>query len=145
VDLVREQIAVAAGRRLSLDQERMRFRGHAIECRINAEDTRTLMPAPGKITHFHPPGGPGVRVDSAIYSGYTVPPHYDSLIAKLIVHDLDRERCLARLERSLAEFVIDGIPSSIPLQRAILRTDDMRSGRYDTGWMGRFLETWNGE
>ena len=144
IDLIREQIRVAAGQELSLRQDRLRFRGHAIECRINAEDVRTLMPAPGKVTTFHPPGGPGVRVDSAIYSGYTVPPHYDSLIAKLIVHDLDRERCLARLQRSLGEFVIDGIPSSIPLQSAILRTGDMREGRYDTGWLGRFLESWDG-
>ena len=144
VDLVREQLRVAAGEKLNLHQDRTRFRGHAIECRINAEDTRTLMPAPGKVTTFHAPGGPGVRIDSAIYSGYTVPPYYDSLIAKLIVHDLDRARCLERLERSLAEFVIDGIPSSIPLQRAILRTGDMREGRYDTGWLGRFLESWDG-
>ena len=144
VDLLREQIRVAAGEPTSLVQQRMGFRGHAIECRINAEDTKTLMPAPGKVTAFHPPGGPGVRVDSAIYGGYTVPPHYDSLIAKLIVHDQTRERCLRRLARSLDEFVIDGIPTSIPLLRAVLKTGDMQKGDYDTGWLGRFLEDWEG-
>lgn len=144
VDLLREQICVAAGEKLSIKQSQLRFRGHAIECRINAEDTKTLMPAPGKVTTFHPPGGPGVRVDAAIFSGYTVPPHYDSLIAKLIVHDQTRERCLARLARSLDEFVIDGIPTSIPLLRAIIQTGAIRQGDYDTGWLGRFLETWEG-
>ncbi len=139
IDLVREQIRVAMGLPLSVTQEQIRIEGHAIECRINAEDPRTLLPQPGKITAWHPPGGPGVRVDSAIYSGYTVPPYYDSLIAKLIVHDQDRERCLARLERSLAEFVIDGIPSSIPLLRAILAEPDFRDSRFDTGWLERYL------
>ena len=144
VDLLREQIRVAAGEKLSIRQDQLRFRGHAIECRINAEDTRTLMPAPGKVTTFHPPGGPGVRVDSAIFAGYTVPPHYDSLIAKLIVHDQNRERCLIRLQRALDEFVIDGIPTSIPLLRAIIQTSDIRKGDYDTGWLGRFLQNWEG-
>ncbi len=139
VDLVREQISIAMGHPLSLTQETIRIEGHAIECRINAEDPRTLIPQPGRITAYHPPGGPGVRVDSAIYSGYTVPPHYDSLIAKLIVHDQDRARCIARLERSLAEFVIDGIPSSIPLLRAILAAPEFRESRFDTGWLERFL------
>ena len=139
IDLVREQIRIAAGGRLDLRQEDVRFTGHAIECRVNAEDPRTLVPSPGTVTTYHPPGGPGVRVDSALYAGYTVPPYYDSLIAKLIVHDVDRAACIRRLERSLAEYVIDGIPSSIPLLRAILATDDLRSGAFDTGWLGRFL------
>jgi acetyl-CoA carboxylase biotin carboxylase subunit len=139
IDLVREQISVAMGHPLSMTQDQIRIQGHAIECRINAEDPRTLIPHPGRITAWHPPGGPGVRVDSAIYSGYTVPPFYDSLIAKLIVHDQDRERCIARLERSLAEFVIDGIPSSIPLLRAILAEPDFRQSRFDTSWLERYL------
>jgi acetyl-CoA carboxylase, biotin carboxylase subunit len=144
IDLVREQISVAMGHPLSVTQDQVRIQGHSIECRINAEDPETLIPQPGRITAYHPPGGPGVRVDSAIYRGYTVPPHYDSLIAKLIVHDQDRERCIARLERSLAEFVIDGIPSSIPLLRAILAEPDFRESRFDTGWLERYLAARSG-
>ena len=139
IDLVREQLSVAMGHPLSVTQDDIRIEGHAIECRINAEDPETLVPRPGQITAYHTPGGPGVRVDSAIYSGYTVPPYYDSLIAKLIVHDQNRERCLARLERSLDEFVIDGIPSSIPLLRRILADPDFRASRFDTNWLERFL------
>jgi acetyl-CoA carboxylase, biotin carboxylase subunit len=144
IDLVREQIRVAMGHPLSVTQDQVRIQGHSIECRINAEDPETLIPQPGRITAYHPPGGPGVRVDSAIYRGYTVPPHYDSLIAKLIVHDQDRVRCIARLERSLAEFVIDGIPSSIPLLRAILAEPDFRESRFDTGWLERYLAARSG-
>jgi acetyl-CoA carboxylase biotin carboxylase subunit len=139
LDLVREQIRIAAGGRLGLKQADIRFNGHAIECRINAEDPRSLLPSPGKVTSYHPPGGPGVRTDSALYAGYTVPSHYDSLIAKLIVHDVDRAACIRRLERSLDEFVIDGIPCSIPLLRAIFETEDVQAGEFDTGWLGRFL------
>ena len=139
LDLVREQIRIAAGGRLGLRQADIRFNGHAIECRINAEDPRSLLPSPGKVTSYHPPGGPGVRTDSALYAGYTVPSHYDSLIAKLIVHDVDRAACIRRLERSLDEFVIDGIPCSIPLLRAIFETEDVQAGEFDTGWLGRFL------
>ncbi|MEK0084778.1 acetyl-CoA carboxylase biotin carboxylase subunit [Benzoatithermus flavus] len=143
IDLVREQIAIAAGNRLSFAQKDVRFQGHAIEVRINAEDPRTLMPSPGKVTTYHAPGGPGVRMDSALYAGYTVPPFYDSLIAKLIVHDVDRAACIRRLERCLDEVVIDGIPSSVPLHQAIFATDDVRSGEFDTGWLGRFLAGWS--
>jgi acetyl-CoA carboxylase biotin carboxylase subunit len=139
LDLVREQIRIAAGGRLGLKQADIHFNGHAIECRINAEDPRSLLPSPGKVTSYHPPGGPGVRTDSALYAGYTVPSHYDSLIAKLIVHDVDRAACIRRLERSLDEFVIDGIPCSIPLLRAIFETEDVQAGEFDTGWLGRFL------
>ncbi len=139
LDLVREQIRIAAGGRLGLKQADIRFNGHAIECRINAEDPRSLLPSPGKVTSYHPPGGPGVRTDSALYAGYTVPSHYDSLIAKLIVHDVDRAACIRRLERSLDEFVIDGIPCSIPLLRAVFETEDVQAGEFDTGWLGRFL------
>jgi acetyl-CoA carboxylase biotin carboxylase subunit len=143
IDLVREQIKIAAGDKLSFGQDDVAFAGHAIEVRINAEDPRTLMPSPGKVTAFHAPGGPGVRMDSALYAGCTVPPFYDSLIAKLIVHDTDREACIRRLERCLAETVIDGIPSSVPLLQAIFATEDVRRGRFDTSWLGRFLAGWD--
>jgi acetyl-CoA carboxylase biotin carboxylase subunit len=139
IDLVREQIRIAAGGRLSFSQADVRITGHAIECRVNAEDPRSMLPSPGTVTTYHPPGGPGVRVDSALYAGYTVPPYYDSLIGKLIVHDVDRAACIRRLERSLAEYVIDGIPSSIPLLRAVFEEEDVRTGDIDTGWLGRFL------
>lgn len=144
IDLVREQIGLAAGRKLGFAQKDVVFSGHAIEVRINAEDPRTLMPQPGKVTAFHAPGGPGVRMDSALYAGYTVPPFYDSLIAKLIVHDTDREACIRRLERCMAETVIDGIPCSVPLLQAIFATDDVRRGEFDTNWLGRFLAGWTG-
>jgi acetyl-CoA carboxylase biotin carboxylase subunit len=143
IDLVREQLMIAAGHRLSFGQEDVRFRGHAIEVRINAEDPRTLLPSPGKVVAFHAPGGPGVRMDSALYAGYVVPPYYDSLIAKLIVHDVDRPTCIRRLERCLEEVVIDGIPSSVPLLRAIFATEEVRAGAFDTGWLGRFLAGWD--
>jgi acetyl-CoA carboxylase, biotin carboxylase subunit len=143
VDLVREQIRLAAGEPLGFAQRDVRFTGHAIEVRINAEDPRTLLPTPGKVNAFHAPGGPGVRMDSALYAGYTVPPFYDSLIAKLIVHDTDRRAAIRRLERCLEEVVIDGIPSSVPLLRAILATDDVRESEFDTGWLGRFLAGWS--
>ena len=143
VDLVREQIRLAAGEPLSFTQKDVRFTGHAIEVRINAEDPRTLLPTPGKVRAFHAPGGPGVRMDSALYAGCIVPPFYDSLIAKLIVHDVDRRSAIRRLERCLEEVVIDGIPSSVPLLRAILATDDVRDSDLDTGWLGRFLAGWS--
>ena len=144
VDLVREQIKIAAGERLRLVQDQIRLTGHAVEVRVTAEDPRTLAPAPGRVAAYHPPGGPGVRVDSALYAGYTVPPHYDSLIAKLIVHDVDRPQAMRRLERALAEFVIDGMPSSLPLLRAVVASEEVRSGRFDTRWLGQFLEGWRG-
>ena len=143
IDLVREQIRIASGRKLGFAQADVAFAGHAIEVRINAEDPRTLLPSPGKVTAFHAPGGPGVRMDSALYAGYTVPPFYDSLIAKLIVHDTDRDACIRRLERCLAETVIDGIPCSVPLLQAIFATEDVRRGAFDTSWLGRFLAGWN--
>ena len=143
IDLVREQIRLAAGEPLGFTQDDVRFNGHAIEVRINAEDPRTLLPSPGRVTAFHAPGGPGVRMDSALYAGYTVPPYYDSLIAKLIVHDVDRRAAIRRLERCLEEVVIDGISSSVPLLRAILATDDVRESEFDTGWLGRFLAGWS--
>ena len=143
IDLVREQIMLAAGGPLRFAQEDITFTGHAIEVRINAEDPRTLLPAPGRVNAFHAPGGPGVRMDSALYAGYTVPPYYDSLIAKLIVHDVDRRMAIRRLDRCLEEVVIDGIPSTVPLLRAIFATDDVRDAEFDTGWLGRFLAGWS--
>jgi acetyl-CoA carboxylase, biotin carboxylase subunit len=143
IDLVREQIRLAAGEPLGFAQKDVRFTGHAIEVRINAEDPRTLLPTPGRVNALHAPGGPGVRMDSALYAGYTVPPFYDSLIAKLIVHDVDRRAAIRRLERCLEEVVIDGISSSVPLLRAIFATDDVRESDIDTDWLGRFLAGWS--
>ncbi len=140
VDIVREQILIAMGHPLSYKQEDIKFRGHAIECRINAEHPVTFMPSPGMITTFHPPGGPGVRVDSAIYSGYQIPPYYDSLIAKLIVHGQTREDCIQRLRRTLDEFVISGIETTIPLHKRLVNEPDIISGNYDIHWLEKLLK-----
>jgi len=140
IDLVAEQIRIAAGVPFKLRQEEVRLDGHAIELRITAEDPTTLAPRPGRIEAYHPPGGPGVRVDSALYAGAVVPPHYDSLIAKLIVHAPDRATCLKRLLRSLDEYVIEGCGTTIPLLKDLLRAEDVQANRYDTGWLGRFLD-----
>jgi acetyl-CoA carboxylase biotin carboxylase subunit len=139
IDLVIEQIRIAAGAPLSFKQEDIRFQGHAIECRINAEDPRTFRPSPGKITHFHPPGGLGVRVDSGAYAGYTIPPFYDSMIGKLIVHARTRNECLMRLKRALGEFVVDGIDTTIPLFKSLIEQSDIVDGRYDIHWLERHL------
>ena len=137
VDLVREQIRVATGEPLSIRQEDIRFRGHAVECRINAEHARTFVPSPGRIGRYHVPGGPGVRVDSALYDGYIVPPYYDSLIAKLIVHGTDRAECLLRLRRALEEFVIEGVETTLPLHADLVSEPDFVAGRYDIHWLER--------
>ena len=137
VDLVREQIRVATGEPLSIRQEDIRFRGHAVECRINAEHARTFVPSPGRIGRYHVPGGPGVRVDSALYDGYIVPPYYDSLIAKLIVHGADRAECLLRLRRALEEFVIEGVETTLPLHADLVSEPDFLAGRYDIHWLER--------
>jgi len=139
LDLVIEQIRIAAGAPLSLRQEDMRFDGHAIECRINAENPHTFRPSPGTITHFHPPGGLGVRVDSGAYAGYTIPPYYDSLIGKLIVHARTRNECLMRLKRALGEFVVDGIETTIPLFNALIAEPDIVDGNYDIHWLETHL------
>ncbi len=139
IDLVNEQIRVAAGLGLSFTQEEVRFDGHAIECRINAEDPKTFMASPGKITYYHPPGGLGVRVDSAVYQGYTIPPFYDSLIGKLIVHGRNRQECMMRLNRALDEFVVDGIKTTIPLFRDLVHDPDVASGNYDIHWLEKHL------
>ena len=140
IDLVREMLRVASGEPLGFTQEDVKFSGHAIECRINAEHPETFMPSPGKVGDYHAPGGLGVRVDSGLYSGYTVPPHYDSLIAKLIVSGNNRNECLMRLRRSLDEFVIDGLHTSIPLHQRIMEAPAFVSGDYDIHWLGRFVE-----
>ncbi|MHA6719767.1 acetyl-CoA carboxylase biotin carboxylase subunit [Sphingomonas sp. RS6] len=139
MDLVREQIRVAEGHGLSVRQEDLEFRGHAIECRINAEDPRTFAPSPGTITHFHAPGGMHVRVDSGIYSGYRIPPYYDSMIAKLIVYGRTREGCILRLKRALEEFVVDGIKTTIPLHQALLDDPEFQKGEYTIKWLEEWL------
>jgi len=138
-DLVLEQIRVAAGARLAIEQKDVTFHGHAIECRINAENPVSFRPSPGKIVHYHVPGGMGVRVDSAVYQGYTIPPHYDSLIGKLIVHGKSRPECLMRLRRALDEFVVDGVDTTLPLFRALVRDKDILDGAYHIHWLEQFL------
>ncbi|WEX07077.1 acetyl-CoA carboxylase biotin carboxylase subunit [Chelativorans sp. AA-79] len=139
IDLVHEQIRVASGGGLSVRQDDVRFHGHAIECRINAEDPRTFVPSPGTVTHFHTPGGLGIRVDSAVYSGYRIPPYYDSLIGKLIVHGRNRVECMMRLRRALDEFVVDGINSTLPLFRDLVGNVDVANGDYDIHWLENYL------
>ncbi|QIG81214.1 acetyl-CoA carboxylase biotin carboxylase subunit [Stakelama tenebrarum] len=138
VDLVREQIRVAEGEPLSVTQDELEFRGHAIECRINAEDPRTFMPSPGTITYFHAPGGMHVRVDSGIYGGYRIPPYYDSMIAKLIVYGRTREGCIMRLRRALEEFVVEGVKTTIPLHQDLIDDPEFQDGAYTIKW----LEDW---
>ena len=139
VDLVREQIRVAEGHPLSVKQDEIEFRGHAIECRINAEDPRTFTPSPGKVAAYHVPGGMHVRVDSGLYAGYKVPPYYDSMIAKLIVYGRTREGCLLRLQRALDEFVIEGMKTTIPLHQALLDDPEFREGAYTIKWLEEWL------
>ena len=139
IDLVHEQIRVASGGGLSVKQSDIRFHGHAIECRINAEDPRTFAPSPGTISHFHTPGGLGIRVDSGVYSGYRIPPYYDSLIGKLIVHGRNRVECMMRLRRALDEFVVDGIKTTLPLFQRLVGNSDIANGDYDIHWLEKFL------
>jgi acetyl-CoA carboxylase biotin carboxylase subunit len=139
IDLVREQIRVAAGAPLGMTQEEITFNGHAIECRINAENPDTFAPSPGRVTDYHAPGGLDVRVDSALYSGCTVPPYYDSLIAKLVVKGRTRNECLMRLRRALEEYVIGGIQTTIPLHARLIADLDFLNGDYDIHWLERFL------
>jgi acetyl-CoA carboxylase biotin carboxylase subunit len=139
IDIVREQIRIAAGAALGYRQEDVKLSGHAIECRINAEHPETFAPSPGTILRYHVPGGLGVRVDSALYQGYTVPPNYDSLVAKLIVHGGTRNECLMRLRRSLEEYVIAGIDTTIPLHQRLVAAPDFINGDYDIHWLERFL------
>ena len=138
IDIVKEQIRIAAGARLGYTQDDIKFNGHAIECRINAEDPETFIPCPGKIEEWHAPGGLGVRVDSEIYSGYTIPPFYDSMIAKLIVHAATRNAALMRLRRALEEFVIMGVDTTIPLHQEIITQPEYLDGQYDIHWLENF-------
>ena len=140
LDLVIEQIRIASGAPLSISQSEFALSGHAIECRINAEHPKTFMPSPGTITYWHPPGGLGVRVDSGAYQGYRIPPYYDSLIGKLIVHGKNRNECLMRLKRCLSEFVIDGIETTIPLFSELVQNPDIANGLYDIHWLESFLQ-----
>ena len=139
LDLVREQIRVAEGHGLSCRQQDVRFRGHAIECRINAEDPRTFAPSPGLVKQFHAPGGMHVRVDSGLYAGYRVPPYYDSMIAKLIVYGNSRAGCLRRLRRALEEFVVEGPTTTIPLHQALLDDPEFQVGDYTIKWLEEWL------
>jgi acetyl-CoA carboxylase, biotin carboxylase subunit len=141
LDLVREQILVAAGEKLSVTQEQVTFSGHAIECRINAEDPRTFAPAPGLVTSYHAPGGLHVRVDSALYSGYKIPPYYDSLISKLIVYGRDRDEVLRRLKRALEEYVITGPKTTIKLHQALIENEDFKAGDYSIKWLEQWLSS----
>ena len=140
IDLVREQIRIAAGLPLSFTQEDVVFEGHAIECRINAENARTFAPSPGKIVDFHAPGGLGVRLDSALYAGYSIPPYYDSLIGKLIVHGRDRAECIARTQRCLGEMVVSGVDTTIPLFQDLLQQEDIRNGDYNIHWLEQWIK-----
>jgi acetyl-CoA carboxylase biotin carboxylase subunit len=139
IDIVVEQLRIASGSPLSVRQDAVSFSGHAIECRINAEHPRTFAPSPGTITYYHPPGGLGVRVDSAVYQGYSVPPYYDSLIGKLIVHGRNRVECLMRLRRALDEFVVDGVNTTIPLLQELVTEQAILDGAYDIRWLEEHL------
>jgi len=139
IDLILEQIRIANGDGLTIAQKDVKFHGHAIECRINAENPVSFRPSPGRIVHYHPPGGMGVRIDSAVYQGYTIPPYYDSLLGKLIVHGKSRPECLMRLKRALDEFVVDGIETTLPLFRALVRDKDIVDGSYHIHWLEQFL------
>ena len=139
IDLVNEQIRVACGLGLSITQSDVTFEGHAIECRINAEDPKTFAASPGQIAYYHPPGGLGVRVDSGVYQGYRIPPYYDSLIGKLIIHARTRPEAIRRLGRALDEFVVDGIKTTIPLFQDLLDNPDIAAGNYDIHWLEKYL------
>jgi acetyl-CoA carboxylase, biotin carboxylase subunit len=139
VDLVREQIRIAVGEPLGYAQEDIQFSGHAIECRVNAEDPETFMPTPGVVSVYHPPGGLGVRVDSALYGGYRVPPYYDSMIAKLIVHAPNRAQAIARMRRAIDEFVVSGVKTTLPLHRRILDDPTFQAGDYTIHWLERLV------
>ena len=139
IDLVREQIRIAAGAPLGYTQDDITFAGHAIECRINAKDPETFTPNPGKIQGYHAPGGLGVRVDSGLYAGLSIPPHYDSMIAKLIVQGNNRTECLMRLKRALGEYVVDGVKTTIPLHQRLMAVQDFQNGAYDIRWLEKFV------
>jgi acetyl-CoA carboxylase biotin carboxylase subunit len=145
VDLIREMIKIACGERLSLTQDAIQIRGHAIECRINAENPRTFIPSPGEIKKYHPPGGPGIRMDTHIYGGYRVPPHYDSMIGKLIAWGYTRESAIARMKHALSEMVIDGIQTNAALQRRIMSDSVYRAGEHHIHYLADMLAEWQTE
>ena len=138
IDLVKQQILVASGEKLSISQNQIELKGHAIECRINAEHPESFIPSPGKITQYHQPGGLGVRVDSAVYQGYSVPPHYDSMIGKLIIYAENRKECISRMNRALEEYIIMGINTNIQLHQKIIMSNEFQSGKYDINFMSNF-------
>ena len=138
IDLVKQQILVASGEELSISQNQIELKGHAIECRINAEHPESFIPSPGKITQYHQPGGLGVRVDSAVYQGYSVPPHYDSMIGKLIIYAENRKECISRMNRALEEYIIMGINTNIQLHQKIIMSNEFQSGKYDINFMSNF-------
>jgi acetyl-CoA carboxylase biotin carboxylase subunit len=140
IDIVKEQLLIASGNQLSVKQKDVKFRGHSFECRINAEDPKTFIPCPGKVTHYHAPGGPGIRVDSHLYSGYTVPPNYDSLVAKIITYGDDRESALAKMRGALDELVVDGIRTNTPLHRDLVRDPAFRKGGVNIHYLEKKLE-----
>ena len=137
---MREQIRVASGFPLSFEQDDLKINGHSIEVRLNAEKLPNFSPSPGKITAYHAPGGLGVRVDSALYDGYKIPPYYDSLIGKLIVHGRDRDEAIARLSRALGELIVDGIDTTLPLFTALVNAEDVQKGNYNIHWLEHWLE-----
>jgi len=139
IDIVREQLRIASGEKLSYTQDDVKIQGHAIECRINAEDPKNFMPSPGLITLWHPPGGPGVRVESHIYSGYKVPPYYDSMIGKLVVHGESREAAFARMKNALSEMVIEGIKTNVPLHQEIFQHAAFQVGGTDIHYLEKRL------
>ena len=138
VDLVKQQIKVAQGEKLELTQDKILLKGHSIECRINAEHPDTFIPSPGKVDQYHQPGGLGVRIDSALYQGYSVPPHYDSMIAKLITYGDTRKDCIAKMKRALEEYVIIGIDTNIQLHQKIIQSEEFLLGSYDINYMAKF-------
>ena len=138
IDLVKQQILAASGEKLTISQNDIKIKGHSIECRINAEHPESFIPSPGKITQYHQPGGLGVRVDSAVYQGYSVPPHYDSMIGKLITYADNRAECIARMKRALEEYVIMGINTNIQMHQKIIMTEEFKSGKYDINFMSTF-------
>ena len=140
LDLVQEQIRIAAGGKLGYTQEDIQIEGHAIECRVNAEHPSTFAPSPGTVQYYHAPGGPGVRIDSAIFAGYKIPPHYDSLIGKLIISANSREECIARLQRALNEMVVDGIQTTVPLFQELVEEAEIAHGDYHIHWLEQFLQ-----
>ena len=139
IDLVKQQILAASGEKLKIKQEDIKIKGHAIECRINAEHPTSFIPSPGKITQYHQPGGLGVRVDSAVYQGYVIPSHYDSMIGKLITYAESRKECIEKMKRALEEYVIMGINTNIQLHQKLIKSNEFNEGKYDINYMSKYI------